>query len=72
MDCLFVRARQRGAGVGAALMDSVVQMARQRGFAQVQWQTPRWNADASRFYRRRGASEAAKSRFVLDIANPYD
>jgi GNAT superfamily N-acetyltransferase len=67
MDCLFVRARQRGAGIGAALMDSVVQMARQRGFGEVQWQTPQWNADASRFYRRHGALEAAKLRFVLEV-----
>jgi len=72
MDCLFVRAGHRGAGIGAALMDSVVQMARQRFVGEVQWQTPQWNADASRFYRRRGASEAAKLRFVLDVAKPYD
>jgi hypothetical protein len=51
-------------------MDSVVQMARQRGLGEMQWQTPQWNADASRFYRRRGASEQVKLRFALDVTNP--
>lgn len=65
MDCLYVQSGRRGTGIGAALMASVVQLARERGFAEVQWQTPSWNVDASRFYRRHGAVDQEKLRFVL-------
>jgi GNAT superfamily N-acetyltransferase len=68
MDCLFVRAQHRGAGVGAALLDSVVQFARAYGLNEVQWQTPDWNVDASRFYRRLGGVGQPKLRFVLHMA----
>src|SRR5882757_10376413 len=60
MDCLFVRPEGRGASVGAALLDSVVQLARLRGYGEVQWQTPHWNVDASRFYRRHGGVDQPK------------
>jgi GNAT superfamily N-acetyltransferase len=65
MDCLYVKAEHRGAGIGAALMMSVVQLARERGYAEVQWQTPSWNADACRFYRRQGGVAQEEYRFVL-------
>jgi GNAT superfamily N-acetyltransferase len=72
MDCLFVSARRRGAGVGAALLNSVVQLAGQRGFTEVRWQTPQWNIDASRFYRRHGGVDQPKLRFVLNIGAQPD
>jgi GNAT superfamily N-acetyltransferase len=65
MDCLYVKTEHRGAGIGAALMTSVVQLARERGYAEVQWQTPSWNTDACRFYRRQGGVAQEKLRFVL-------
>ncbi len=68
MDCLFVREAFRGAGVGSALLAQVVRYAGEHGFAQVQWQTPAWNKEAQRFYRREGASAVPKLRFVLAIA----
>jgi GNAT superfamily N-acetyltransferase len=58
MDCLFVRDGWRNMGVGVALLDRVVAH-------EVQWQTPDWNTDASRFYRRCGATEILKRRFYL-------
>jgi hypothetical protein len=39
----------------------------QAGCATVQWQTPAWNEDAARFYRRLGAVELDKRRYVLDL-----
>lgn len=65
MDCLYVCADARGAGVGRMLFDVVVAHARASGRAELQWQTPAWNTDAARFYRRAGAAEAAKLRYVL-------
>jgi GNAT superfamily N-acetyltransferase len=54
MDCLFVRSNARGAGLGAALLKTVVAVARDLGVPEVQWQTPDWNVDASQFYQRHG------------------
>ena len=68
MDCLFVRAERRGAGIGADLLMSVVELARELGCAEMQWQTPHWNDDAARFYRRHGAQDRQKLRFVLKVA----
>lgn len=67
MDCLFVREGQRRAGAGAALLAAVVTHARKHHFAEIQWQTPMWNEDAARFYRRNGAVEKIKRRYFLDM-----
>jgi GNAT superfamily N-acetyltransferase len=66
MDCLFVRESARGAGIGAALLHAVVASARALGLSEIQWQTPEWNADASRFYQRHGGIARHKLRFTLD------
>jgi GNAT superfamily N-acetyltransferase len=68
MDCLFVRDGQRGAGVGAELLQAVLSFARKHGYAEVQWQTPAWNLDAARFYRRNGALDSGKLRFAIDVS----
>lgn len=65
MDCLFVREGRRGDGIGVSLMAAVIAAARRTGCAEIQWQTPDWNIDAARFYRRAGAIEKAKRRFFL-------
>jgi len=67
MDCLYVQSERRGAGIGAALMASVLQLARERGYLEIQWQTPSWNVEACRFYRRQGGIAHEKWRFVLRI-----
>ena len=51
MDCLFVRSNARCAGLGAALLKTVVAVARDLGIPEIQWQTPDWNVDASQFYQ---------------------
>ncbi len=68
MDCLFMRAAARGTGLGAALLGEVLAFARQQGLVEVQWQTPDWNEDACRFYRRQGGIDQGKRRFTLAIA----
>lgn len=67
MDCLFVREGLRGDGIGVSLLAAVIVAARGAGCVQVQWQTPDWNVDAARFYRRAGAVEGPKRRFVLQL-----
>ncbi len=67
LDCLFVQDRCRGLGVGARLLSAVRAHALERELAEIQWQTPAWNEDAIRFYRREGASFLPKARFFLSI-----
>lgn len=67
MDCLYVRAAQRGAGIGARLLAALRDEARARGIDEMQWQTPDWNAGAARFYRRLGASESTRLRYRLHL-----
>jgi GNAT superfamily N-acetyltransferase len=67
MDCLYVRENWRGHGVGLALWSAVHSHAREHQCAAIQWQTPPWNEDAARFYRRLGATEATKQRYGLPL-----
>ncbi|MFJ4091625.1 GNAT family N-acetyltransferase [Kitasatospora sp. NPDC089913] len=67
LDCLFVTEPHRGGGWGRALLEAVVEAAAAAGAAEVQWQTPDWNADAVRFYHRAGARGRPKVRFSLPL-----
>lgn len=67
MDCLYVRDSWRGQGIGLRLWQAVHAFAQARRCAAIQWQTPWWNVDAARFYRRLGASEAPKLRYRLPL-----
>lgn len=65
MDCLFVRPTHRNGGIGLALVKTVCRFARERGVSEIQWQTPAWNTDACRFYRRIGGTDLPKVRFNM-------
>lgn len=67
VDCLYVRESWRGRGVGYQLWKAVHAFASTQGCRNMQWQTPEWNVDAARFYRRLGAMEAIKRRYVLRL-----
>jgi GNAT superfamily N-acetyltransferase len=69
LDCLFVRSARRRTGVGVSLLHSVIGLARELGLHEVQWQTPQWNVDACRFYRRHGGVDQHKLRFILGVAH---
>ena len=69
MDCLYVREHWRGHGIGERLFDALRTFADSRGCTAMQWQTPQWNEDATRFYRRLGASENPKRRFALPLVS---
>ncbi|MGW5402311.1 N-acetyltransferase family protein [Streptomyces sp. NPDC003952] len=67
MDCLYLAEEARGHGLGAALMDGVAALARERGLGRVEWQTPDWNEGAIRFYDRLGATGKPKLRYALPV-----
>lgn len=63
LDCLYLCPEARGHGWGRRLLQHGVDEARRLGLREIQWQTPIWNEDAIRFYRRLGATEKEKLRF---------
>jgi GNAT superfamily N-acetyltransferase len=65
MDCLFVRPSHRNGGVGLTLFEAVFCFVRERGLNEIQWQTPAWNMDACRFYRRIGGTDLPKAGFIM-------
>lgn len=66
MDCLYLRPVARGGGLGRRIMAGLARIALDAGAVQMQWQTPEWNGDAARFYRRLEAVEAEKKRYTLE------
>jgi GNAT superfamily N-acetyltransferase len=66
MDCLYLRENVRNQGIGVALLATVRDFAMRHDITEVQWQTPAWNENATRFYRREGARDDLKRRFALD------
>jgi GNAT superfamily N-acetyltransferase len=67
MDTLYVDASSRNNGVGATLLNSIVEHAQRRAISEIQWQTPDWNDRAIRFYERAGADSTVKHRFRLPV-----
>ena len=65
MDCLFLRPSARNQGVGLRLMRAIAQHTLAIGITRMQWQTPAFNVDAIRFYRRMRPVEKEKVRLFL-------
>jgi GNAT superfamily N-acetyltransferase len=68
LDCLFVTEAARGSGAGRALLTAVRDLAARERLAELQWQTPDWNAPAIAFYEHVGATHVPKVRFRLGPA----
>ncbi len=56
LEDLYVIPEVRGTGAGGKLFDRVVEMARERNFARMDWQVLDWNTAAIEFYKKRGAT----------------
>ncbi|GAB5417422.1 MAG: GNAT family N-acetyltransferase [Crocinitomicaceae bacterium] len=55
LEDLYVLPEYRGTGAGSKLFDAVVNIARERGCARMDWQVLDWNKEAIAFYERKGA-----------------
>ncbi|HVW79315.1 MAG TPA: GNAT family N-acetyltransferase [Mycobacteriales bacterium] len=55
LEDLFVRPAARGTGLGKALLTTLVDLARERGYGRVEWSVLDWNTPAQDFYRSIGA-----------------
>lgn len=55
IDDLYVTQSLRKQGIGKALLDAVVQKAKNNNCFKVRWQTSKWNSNAIAFYKNYGA-----------------
>ncbi|MGC8643968.1 MAG: GNAT family N-acetyltransferase [Isosphaeraceae bacterium] len=55
LEDVYVRPERRGKGIGKALLANVARLARERGYARLEWSVLNWNAPAIGFYRSLGA-----------------
>ena len=55
LEDLFVRPEARGKGLGRALLERLIAIAREREYGRVEWSVLDWNVDAQAFYRKLGA-----------------
>ena len=55
LEDLYVSPEHRGSGAGRALLTALARIARERGYARVEWSVLDWNEPAIGFYRRIGA-----------------
>ncbi len=56
LEDLFVIEEARGKKVGSQLFDAVVQVAKERSVARMDWQILDWNTPAIEFYKRKKAT----------------
>ncbi len=55
LEDLYVRPEARGAGHGTALLAALAGIAKDRGYARVEWSVLNWNEPSIRFYESLGA-----------------
>jgi GNAT superfamily N-acetyltransferase len=55
LEDLFVRPEARGHGLGRALLEKLIAIARERRYGRVEWSVLDWNVDAQAFYTKLGA-----------------
>ena len=67
LEDVYVRPRNRRAGIGAAVMEHLAALALERGHVRLEWCALDWNEPALSFYERLGASRLEQWRmFRLD------
>ena len=64
---LYVRGERRGGGVGEALIEAALAVARERGASCVRWFTAQDNVRAQRLYDRLGAEQSAWFEYELEV-----
>jgi GNAT superfamily N-acetyltransferase len=55
LEDLFVEPRQRGKGIGKALLARLANIALERGYGRLEWAVLDWNTPSIEFYRSLGA-----------------
>lgn len=68
LDCLYLLKKARGRDIGKDLMNKVKEESLNNKISLMQWQTPDFNVDAIRFYRRLGGVSKFKERFSWELS----
>ena len=69
MNDLFVTESGRGGGVGVALIEASLEIARRRGAPGLEWMTELDNRRAQRLYERTGAERSAWFEYEIPISS---
>lgn len=56
LEDLFVKPDYRGKGIGKALLDKIISIAKERGYGRVEWSVLEWNESAINFYKKNRAN----------------
>jgi len=65
MDCLFIDEKYRSLGIGKNLLLELKKKAKLLECNIIQWQTPSFNTQAIKFYKKNKAISKTKERFFL-------
>ncbi|HZH71067.1 MAG TPA: GNAT family N-acetyltransferase [Mariniphaga sp.] len=57
LEDLYVKPEYRGKGIGKALLNKIIETAKERNCARVEWAVLNWNQPAIEFYKKIGAVE---------------
>ena len=71
LDDLYLKPDYRGSGLGKALIQKVIDLAKEQGCFKVKWQVSHWNEPAKAFYRSLGA-EITDIEHNCDLVIDYD
>lgn len=55
LEDLYVKPEMRGKGIGKALLDKIISIAKERNYGRVEWSVLDWNEPAIEFYKKIGA-----------------
>ena len=55
LEDLYVKPVMRGKGIGKALLDKIISLAKERNYGRVEWSVLDWNTSAIDFYKKIGA-----------------
>lgn len=67
MDCLYIKSRFRGQGIGQRLMSTTRRYAVSQNVSRMEWQTPIDNVRAIEFYTQLSAISKSKERFSWTV-----
>jgi GNAT superfamily N-acetyltransferase len=56
LEDLYVKPEMRGKGIGKALLDKIIAIAKERNYGRVEWSVLDWNEPAIDFYKKIGAN----------------
>jgi len=69
MDDLYVKSEYRGKGIGASLIKSVIEKAKEDKCKKLRWQVSEWNKPAIDFYKNLGAAiDSVESNCDLSLS----